>query len=441
MINKKVFLSFLLILYFSLIIKSQDTLSFSECLKIGIEQNYAIRIVRNNEEISVNNLKYAFGGYLPTSNISVRQNYSIVNSDIVINAGNTQIPQTRENANQNNFGSGINLNWTVFDGLGMFYRYDRLEELNEAGMLNTRMNVENLISQLGSLYYNFLQQSKRLETFKYVMGLSRERMNIAYERYRIGRESKLEFQQAKVDYNADSSQYMQQQQNLFSAKIRLNETLATQLDTMVIIHEAISVDFNLEYDNLRSQTFDNNTELLIASNNKTLSGIDLQIINSRVYPEINLFGSYNYNRIESEYGNVASNYSNGFTYGASLSFNLLDQFDITRQRNNAKISVENSQLQIEQVEQQVLADLSIMYNTYQNSLKLVMLEESNLKIARENFDIATERFNLGTMSGLEMRDIQRVFLDAEDRLLAAQYQAKMAEISLKQVSGRVSEYL
>jgi outer membrane protein, adhesin transport system len=43
-------------------------------------------------------------------------------------------------------------------------------------------------------------------------------MKVAEERYRIGQESKLEFQQAVVDFNSDSSQYLKQSE-YFSGSI------------------------------------------------------------------------------------------------------------------------------------------------------------------------------------------------------------------------------
>jgi len=68
-------------------------------------------------------------------------------------------------------------------------------------------------------------------------------------------------------------------------------------------------------------------------------------------------------------------------------------------------------------------------------------EKENLKTAAENLEIALERYKLGNLSGLELREVQLSLLDAEERLLSVQYQAKLAEISLLQISGRMEEYL
>ncbi len=431
----------LLILVFCInAIVAQDTLSFRDCINIGLEGNYDLKIVRNNEAIAENNLTLGNSGFLPTVDAGGRISQRIVNSEQVFFSRPDE-PQIRDDAKSTSTSANAVLNWTIFDGFGMFVRYSRLRDLLEEGQLNTRMNVENLIALIGAQYYNLIQQGKRLETFKYVMNLSRTRMQVAEERYRIGKESKLEFQQAKVDYNSDSSQYMKQQESLLSSRIMLNETMGIDLKNLTQPQEEIVVDFNLDDTDLHQQTIQNNTSLLIALNTQELTEKDLKYINSMLYPVLSFTAGYDYNRSESQAGFQLSRKEYGYNYGAVLSYNLFNGFELSRQRQNAIINIKNTALQYEQIKRQVLADLAVIYNLYQNSLKLIALEESNLQTARDNFEIAIEKFRLGTLSGLEMRDIQRVYLDAEDRLLAAQYQAKLAEISLKQISGKISEYL
>jgi outer membrane protein TolC len=119
-------------------------------------------------------------------------------------------------------------------------------------------------------------------------------------------------------------------------------------------------------------------------------------------------------------------------------------FDALIQRNdrrNALIELENKDLQYLQVEQEVKADLITIHSAYINNLRLLKLEEENLATARENLEIAFERYLLGNLSGLDLREVQKSLLDAEERLLSVQYQTKTAEISLYQISGRIMEYM
>ena len=72
---------------------------------------------------------------------------------------------------------------------------------------------------------------------------------------------------------------------------------------------------------------------------------------------------------------------------------------------------------------------------------MILLEEDTLVAARENYEIAMERYRLGDLPGIEMREAQKSLLDAEERILTAQYNTKLCEISLQQISGNVLIYL
>jgi outer membrane protein TolC len=71
----------------------------------------------------------------------------------------------------------------------------------------------------------------------------------------------------------------------------------------------------------------------------------------------------------------------------------------------------------------------------------VKLEQQNLIAAKENYEIAMERYLLGDLPGIEMREAQKSLLDAEERILTAEYNTKLCEISLMQISGNILEYL
>ena len=72
---------------------------------------------------------------------------------------------------------------------------------------------------------------------------------------------------------------------------------------------------------------------------------------------------------------------------------------------------------------------------------MLKLERQNLVAARDNHEIARERYMLGDLSGIEMREAQKSLLDAEERILTAEYDTKLCEISLLQISGRIMDYL
>ncbi|MBN2275572.1 MAG: TolC family protein [Bacteroidales bacterium] len=440
MTNLKITINALILFAFSFsgYANAQDSLSFSNCIEIGLERNYSLKMVRNTEQIARNDYKFGIMGMMPTVDAGGTFNNSVIDSRQQMFSGDIR---ERENAKSNALNANIALNWTIFDGFGMFVQYRQLNEILEMGQLTTRLTVEVLMTDIGMEYYNYIQQLKRLGTLQYVMDLSKERLRITEEKYRIGYQSKLDFQQAKVEYHTDSSLYLQQVQILESARIRLNKILALNPDTTLYIQDTIRIEYGMLYDVLLQQTLDNNTSLKLARQKQVLSELDLKLINAKLYPVINLSGGYNFTKSEAQAGILLENRQAGWNYGASLSYPILDRLEVHRQRRNAKIEIENSRLNLENIEQDILGSLNETYLAYQNTLKLVELEKQNLSVAHDNFDIAMERFMLGNLSGIEMREIERSYLDAEDRLLNAQYQAKLAEILLKHISGRIQEYL
>ena len=130
----------------------------------------------------------------------------------------------------------------------------------------------------------------------------------------------------------------------------------------------------------------------------------------------------------------------GISGGITVGFNIFDG-NRKREKRNASLSIRNAQLEREQVELGLRAELSNLWQAYRNNIKLLNLEKQNLVTAKENHEIAKERYLLGDLSGIEMREAQKSLLDAEERILSAQYNTKMCEISLLQISGKVTMYL
>ena len=70
--------------------------------------------------------------------------------------------------------------------------------------------------------------------------------------YHIGNFSRLDYQQAKVDFNADSAQYMKQQELLHTSRIQLNELMVSEdVDRPFIVEDSlINVSAKLNFDEL-----------------------------------------------------------------------------------------------------------------------------------------------------------------------------------------------
>jgi len=424
----------------ALTLRAQPVYTLQDLLEIGLEQNYSVRIVRNNQQISENNTTLANAGFLPTVNFSggVAGNLNDTRTTSVDGVTARDNGILNQNAN-----AGINANWPIFDGFRIQANYRRLQELQALGEINTRVTMEDFIASLAARYYNLIQQKIRLDNLAYVMSLSAERLRIADVRRDIGSGSRLNLLQAQVDFNADSSRYVNQLTAVRESMIRLNELLANRdVEAHIgVVDSLIPVNDGLRIDELEENMRRVNASLLAAERNTYIAEQDLEILKSRNYPFVSMNTGYGYTWNSYGSGNTSTRNNLGFNVGVTVGMTI---FNGNRQREqaNARIVIENNRLRQQQLEESLRANLLNFWQAYRNNLEIYRMERENVRVARENYAIAMERFyDIGNLSGYEMREAQRSLFDAEERLLMSTFNTKMCEISLMQISGRILEYL
>lgn len=223
--------------------KNGSIMTLSCCIQQALKSNYSIQIIRNEELQAKNNV--TAGPFLPVVTVRAAQDQTITNGKIEMNGvGNKQ-----DWARSNNLSAGVALNWTLFDGMEMFVTRNRYEELMEIGALNTKAAIENLIVEVASCYYEVVRQQNKVNAARHSLDLSMMRYKEAYDKYVLGALSGLEALQAKLDLNADSSTYMQEQQALKSAYITLNTVMNADLHRFQYVKDSIVL----------SQSWDNNS--------------------------------------------------------------------------------------------------------------------------------------------------------------------------------------
>ena len=418
----------------------QNSYTLSEFIGMGLEKNFSLQIARNRQEISDNNFTKGNAGYLPSLDLSTRQSGVVNSSRQSFEDGSTGTNRGIYNSTTN---AGINLDWAIFSGFRVQTTYNRLEELKLQGELSTKLAIESFIAQTVSEYYNYIQQMRQLNNLIYAVTLSKERYRIDEERYLIGSGSRLQMLQSRVFLNADSSRLSRQYEVLRASKIHLNELMgAEDFDILMEVRDSIIiVNAELNYEDLLNSINTQNTSLLLAASNQTISEYDRKIIASRTYPFVNLNTGYDYTLNTNQTGNLNYQQTLGLNYGITAGINIFDGYNRRRELSNAAIEINNTRISYQQILQEVKADLMTIFKTYQNNLRLLELEIENLGTAKENMEIAFERYMLGDLAGIEMREVQQSLLEAEERLLSIQFQTKLAEISLMQISGRIMEYL
>lgn len=433
-------LNMLLVLLVAGLYAQPQQMTLQDVIATGLENNYSIRIARNQEQISINNFTRGNAGFLPSLDVRASHRGSYDNTDRTGFDGQETSLRNIHNTVTN---AELGLGWTLFDGFRVQTTYDKLGALKQMGELNTRLSIENLVANITAEYYNLIQQQRLLNNLRFAVELSRERMRIDEERFLLGSGSKLQLLQAEVFLNADSSRMTRQEEVVRASRIRLNELMAKQnlRFNLQPVDTIIPLDDILIYETLENAALEHNTHMQMARKDIDISEYDKRLARSTAYPYVTFSSAYSASHNTFQSGSFSEQQSYGMNYGVTVGINIFDGFNQRRREDNATITFDNSRLRLEDTENSMMADLITTYDVYLNNLRLVEMESQNLSVAYETLDIALERYRLGDLSGIELREVQKNLLEAEERLVSVQYQTKLAEISLLHLSGRVMDYL
>jgi len=412
----------------------QEKLSLDEAVRIALQNNFNVKIAMNDAVINKTNNTIGNAGLLPEVALNFGNSYNINNTRQEFFSGDTR---EGNGVNTSNINANIQLAWTVFDGLRMFVNRDRLKEIENLGELNIRLQMENTVSQVMSVYYNIEQHQRRIETIQKAIEISKERYELASLKKNVGSGSGIPVLQAKVDINADSSALIRQQLILKTTKIQLNEILGRSPEIIFDISILTDNQKDVDFQELSEMTAQRNLMLQMADKNIRLSELNVKLWEGNKYPTIDVNLGYNFSRLKAEIGIHKFNQNAGLSYGLTGRWNIFNGWNNKREIQVAKLGIETGKLTKEQTALSLKTDLFTLYNNYLTARELTKIEEENIRIAEQNLDITTEKMRLGTIDALELRQAQLNLVDVEFRKITSVFEARMAHLELMRLSGQL----
>ncbi|MHA8060177.1 TolC family protein [Aquirufa beregesia] len=417
--------------------QAQKNLSLEDAIQQGLQNHYSIQVAKKREKQALNDNTLGNAGFLPTITGNFNKNYTISGLDQEF-FGGVRAPLVQSGVNSNSSNTGVAMVWTVYDGKGMFVLRDRFKELQNLGAKQTEATIENLIALISASYYDIIRQDLRVNNFRKGLEISNDRLKLAKDRFEVGQGSKVDFYSAQVDYNEDKALLLAQEQSFLSTKINFNTLLVRDHMIDFDVVSAIELLPKLKLEELKNQALQQNPNLITALLNKKVADLDIKNLQSQQQPVIDLVAGYNYNTVNNGAGfGVSKGSSDVMNYGIRASINIFDGSNQKRRIQNAKINAEIADLQVADLKNTLVSNIEKAYVNYENALNLINLETENYGIAKQNIDIAFDRFKVGIATSYELREVQRNAVAAETRLIEAKFAAKTAEIELIRLSGNL----
>ncbi len=432
----KSYLSFFISVFVVSISFSQQVITVDEVVQLALQKNYDIQVARATAATQFTDRRFTYGAFLPTLNLS--GSYLFLSN----NVKNT--PWTGATIEKYGVGSetqnpAIQMTWTLFDGTKMFATRKRIIQQSELGEVNIRNQINNTVAATMTNFYNIVRQHQQLKAIEEITSVNLERVKLAERKLEVGTGAKPELLQAKVDLNAQRTLAIQQEILIQQIKDQLNGQLAFGLPEKFTIADTIPINLDLKLEDIVRSIENSNQAVLIAKKNLEITTTSVRENKAGRYPTIQLVGAYNYNynlsKLQTSPFALKQSIQYGSNFGISISVPILNNMNTSRLIAQASVTEERMKAIYNQ--QKVLATVGVLnaFTNYENSKRILLIQEENIQIAKENVDIALAGFRRGITTFIELRTAQQSLSDAYNQLIAARYNAKAAEIELLRLKG------
>lgn len=417
---------FIFLVSFSAALSAQEVLQPEEAMNMALENNFGILVSKNDQAQAKNNASILNSRFLPSVTATTGANIAIDDQVATFQDGQTR---TVDGAETTRYNASVNMNFTLFDGMGRLYNFKRLKEQYELSKLGVRQTIEQTLIQLFSAYYEVARLEEGVRILEQTFENSKRRLERADKRFEFGSSTRLDLLNARVDLNTDSINLIQQRQALTNAKRNLNVILARDLETDFTVNPLVRfVDDEVLLEKRKEYTA-KNVRLLQVRSNEKINTLTLKAQRSTLLPSLAVNSGYGYSEgVFPPTGFVASSQVVGLSAGATLSWNLFNQGSQQVGIKNAKIALASTELQEKQIEQEVLRDLLNAEGAYRNAVEVYRLQQENVVTASDNFERSKNQFDLGQITSIELRQAQINLLNAELTGVQAKFSAKLAEL-------------
>jgi outer membrane protein len=411
---------------------AQTELTLQGAFELALQNNFSLQIASNDYEIAKKNNQIGNAGMLPTVLGTVNQDQQVVDTKQKFLSG---AENNRDGAKSSQLNGNVELSWTIFNGMKMFATKSKLQELEAMGQLKLRQQIENTLTRVAKSYFDVVLAKEQLKSGKLFVEISQKRLEVAQAKLQTGKSSKSEVLNAQVNLNSDIAGLKRLETQYKNSQLSLNQLLGMDLKFTFVPTDSLPPGSTINFESLRENALSNNSGVRMAKVNQTITFQQLREIKGERYPSLQLKSGYNASQQQSEAGFLSSAQNMGFHYGAGLSLNLFNGFDVNRRIGNAKLQYKNAELLMKDSLLKLDIALTQAYNIYLTNLDLYQFEQSNLTVAQQNFDIAKVQYEQGIISNNDLRIAQVNYLQNVNRLLVAAYDARLSETELQRLSG------
>lgn len=410
---------------------SAAPLSLNQAIDRSLESNFGIRIARLRSDISSVNNSWGAAGALPSLSTSIAGSSAI--------SDQTRNPASflQEIIESESVNSSLTLNWTLFDGLGMYASKTRLELLEAQSSGQASLIVEQTVEAVDLAYHNVLFQTELLNVLAESMSLSRDRLlEIKWsESYgAAGTFDRLQFENAIL---ADSTSWLQQGVAVKSSLRNLNLLMGDSEDSLWILTDVLKSPPSLPNSiDVRAAVLQDNTSVQNAIISENIARQGVKQAQAFLYPVVGFNASFSDAVSQGSFGEFSGTARSVNTSAfLTLNFNLFNGGATRRAISSAKIQADIAAIDQEQAMNQAGSLSSNAYDKYILGVSVYNLSVKAAQNALTSLEIAETSYKNGVINALDYRTLEIALQRARVNELNALFVWRGAYLEVSRLMG------
>lgn len=426
-----------------------EILSLEDCINIALKENPNIKINSNLNESAEEDVLGSYAGILPKINFTASSgreelgDQSVESNNFAGFDSSGQVIYERGPSTQPGYISNYNslrltINQNIFDGGEWWNAIDYAHSQKNSSDLNLKSITNQVVRSVHERFFDLAKQQKLLEVRELAVQRSQDQLNKTQKMFELGSVAKVDVYRSKVNYGNDKIAFLQQKNSLITAKNNLNLAMGRDSNTPIEIETDLVLKPKYSnIDKLVEQSNQNNPLLKKYKTDFNSNDINISRSYAVLYPRLS--ADFLYRRGHEEFDRVYGGYDKNWyiSYGLTLSFNLFNGFQDKVRIQKSILAARNAQESYKDYKRTLKANLSQLVDNYNSYLEIIKLNEENLTAAKEEYRLAEERYRIGSGTALEVREAQVNLTQAEQTLVAAQYNARIVQAQIEESLGSI----
>ena len=409
---------------------SQHQLTLRNAIDTALRNNLDIRMAENDADIARINNTYGNAGGLPVVTANAGDNISGTSSNQKFDDGtSTSISNKGENA----LNAGVSAGIVLFNGFKVTATKERLNRLQNLSEIQLNQQVQNIIADVMVSWYDIIRQQNYLKIIQSSLDVSKQKLDIVNVKNSVGMADAVVILQAQSDVNTAEQLLELQKMALEQNKADLLLLMNAKKVFPFAIADSIIVDKTLQLDSILNN-LKRNPEYLSAEQQILIDQQVLKEVTSQRYPSVKLNAGYDFYQANLNKGTMTMNQYYGPSAGVSLQVPIFNGGIYKTQQDVARIRVENSTLDKENLYNSLNTQATKLYRSYSTTLQQIDKQWDNFNMTRKLVDVVLQNFNYSQATILDVKTAQSSFENSAYLLVNLLYSAKVSEIELKRLT-------